>query len=240
PVEHTIEVLGEDGEVETVTRTTWHSHYGPVIDFPGFGWTESATITFRDANLDNDEFVEQYTRILEAEDLDEFIEIHREINGVPLFNTIAVSADGRAWYADTSATPKLSDEAIAAYREALETDFITAAARDAGAVLLDGSDPLFEWQEVEGARDPGLVPYSEMPVLERDDYVFNANDSFWMSHATEVLEGDYSPLHGEQRTARSPRTRENATVLDDTSDEGPAGEGGRFSLDELADAALAN
>lgn len=240
PVEHTIEVLGEDGEVEERTFTRWRSHYGPILDFPGVGWTEESTITYRDANLDNDEFIEQYLQMMTAEDLDGLIEVHREVTGVPLFNTIAVSADGRAWYADTSATPRLSDEAIAAYREALETDFITAAARDAGAVLLDGSDPLFEWQEVEGARDPGLVPYSEMPVLERDDYAFNANDSFWMSHATEVLEGDYSPLHGEQRTARSPRTRENATVLDDTSDEGPAGEGGRFSLDELADAALAN
>ncbi len=240
PVEHTIEVLGDDGEVSEQTFTRWRSHYGPILDFPGVGWTDEATITYRDANLDNDEFIEQYLRMMTARDLDELIEVHREVTGVPLFNTIAVSADGRAWYADTSATPRLSDEAIAAYREALDTDFITAAARNAGAVLLDGSDPRFEWQEAEGARDPGLVPYSEMPVVERDDYVFNANDSFWMPHATEMLEGDYSPLHGEQRTARSPRTRENATVLDDTSAEGPAGDDGRFSLDELADASLGN
>src|SRR5690606_15994477 len=47
----------------------------------------------------------------------------------------------------------------------------------------------------------------------------------------ELLEGDYSPLHGRQRTPRSPRTRENATVLD---------QGGQFTLDQLADAAVAN
>jgi acyl-homoserine-lactone acylase len=235
----TLEVLNEDGEVEEQTHTRWRSHYGPILDFPGVGWTEASTITIRDANIDNDEFVEQYLAMMRSKDLDEFIAAHRDITGVPLFNTVAASADGRAWYADTSATPKLSDEALAAYEESLRTDLLAAGAAQNGAVLLNGSDPLFEWEEVDGARDPGLVPYSEMPVVERSDYVFNANDSFWMPHATEMLEGDYSPLHGPQGTARSPRTRENAVVLDETVD-GASGPDGAFTLDELADAALAN
>jgi len=234
--EFTLEVLGDDGEIEEQTHTRWRSHHGPILDFPGVGWTEESTITIRDANIDNDEFVEQYIAMMLATDLDEFIDVHRELSGVPLFNTIAVSADGRAWYADTSATPKLSDEAISAYETALEEDLLVAAAADSGAVLLDGSDDRFEWEEVDGARDPGLVPFDEMPMLERDDYVFNANDSFWMAHASEVLDGDYSPLHGPQATARSPRTRQNAVVLRD----GPDGDGGSFTLDQLADAALDN
>ena len=235
-----VEVLGDDGTLEEQHHTMWRSHYGPILDFPGIGWTEDQTITFRDANIDNDEFISQYVGMVGAESLDDLIELNERYSGVPLFNTIATSADGRAWYADTSATPKLSDEAEAAYTASLESDLVVALAADSGAVLLDGSDPMFEWQEVDGARDPGLVPYSEMPQTERDDYVFNANDSFWMPHATAMIEGDYSRLHGTQRTARSPRTRENATVLDETSDAGPSGSDGRFDLDELADAALAN
>jgi acyl-homoserine-lactone acylase len=70
--------------------------------------------------------------------------------------------------------------------------------------------------------------------------VFNANDSFWVPHATERIDGDFSPLHGRQETARSPRTRENAVVLDDATAEGASGDDGAFTLDELADAALAN
>ena len=235
-----IEVLGDDGDLETVTHTSWSSHYGPILDFPGFGWTADATITYRDANIDDDEFIDQYFGMLEAKDFDEFQQVHAEANGVPLFNTIATSADGRAWYADTSATPDLSDEAIAAYDAALETDPVTQVAAQNGVVLLDGSDPTFEWVEEDGARDPGLVPFADQPQVEREDYVFNANDSFWMPHATELLEGDYSPLHGRQGTARSPRTRENASVLSDTSADGPSGEDGTFDLDELADAALLN
>lgn len=240
PTEVVIEVLGEDGEVTEQTHTVWRSHYGPMLDFPGVGWSDTTAITFRDANIDNDEFVDQYLLTMQADDLDGFVAVHRETSGVPLFNTIATSADGRAWYGDTSATPALSDEAIAAYEGLLETDPVVGIAADNGAVLLDGSDPMFEWEEREGARDPGLVPFDEMPVVERDDYVFNANDSFWVSHATELLEGDYSPLHGRQGIPQSVRTRENAVVLDDTSAEGPAGDDGTFSLDELAAAAVQN
>ncbi|HEX6418267.1 MAG TPA: penicillin acylase family protein, partial [Acidimicrobiales bacterium] len=240
PTEHTIEVLGDDGEVTRTNRTTWATHYGPVIDFPGFGWTADAAISFRDANIDNDEFALQYLGMLTADDLDDLIEVHTEVNGVPLFNTVAVSADGRAWYADTSATPNLSDEALAAYEESLASDPVVAIAADNGAILLDGSDPLFEWVEEDGARDPGLVPAADQPQVEQPDYVFNANDPFWVPHATALLQGDYSPLHGREDSALSPRSRENATVLDDLSAGGPSGADGKFTLDELAEAALAN
>lgn len=238
--EVTVEVLGEDGEVEEVTRTLWSTHYGPVLNIPELPWGEETAFTFRDGNLDDAELFEQYIGMNEAGSLEDFIAVHEDVTGVPLFNTIAVSNDGRAWYADTSATPNLSNDTIAAYEDALENDPIVAAVADQGAVLLDGSDPANEWVEVEGARSAGLVPFEDMPQVERDDYVFNANDSFWMPHATEMLEGDYSPLHGRQETARSPRTRENATVLGDTSADGPAGEDGRFTLDELAAAAVQN
>jgi acyl-homoserine-lactone acylase len=240
----TVEVRDDDGGSHEVSRTMWSSHYGPIIDVrgvldvPQLGWTEQSALTFRDANIDDDEILDQYLGMAEAEDFDEFVDVHREVTGVPLFNTIAASADGRAWYADTSATPDLSDEAIAAFEARKGEDMMTSVAADNGLVLLDGSDPMFEWQEVDGARDPGLVPFDDMPMVERDDYVFNANDSFWLPNASEVLAGDYSPLHGDQETARSPRTRENATVLSDMSPEGPSGEDGKFTLDELADAAV--
>lgn len=238
--ETTIEVLGDDGEITEETHELWRSHYGPMLDFPGYAWSDTTAVTFRDGNIDDDEFVDQYLQMMQADDLDAFIDVHREVSGVPLFNTIATSADGRAWYGDTATVPKLSDEAIAAYEASLTADPIVGLAADAGAVLLDGSDPLFEWEEVPGARDPGLVPFAEMPVQERTDYLFNANDSFWLAHAQEPLDGDYSPLHGRQGTARSPRTRENAVVLDDASPEGASGEDGTFTLDELADASLLN
>ena len=120
------------------------------------------------------------------------------------------------------------------------TDPITRIARENGVVLLDGSDSRFAWEDTPGARDPGLVPFDEMPMVERSDYVFNANDSFWMPHATEMLAGDYSRLHGTQETQRSLRTRENATVLSVSGAGTPAGDDGTFTGEELRDATFAN
>ncbi|HEV7761232.1 MAG TPA: penicillin acylase family protein, partial [Acidimicrobiales bacterium] len=242
----TVEVKQDDGSLDEVRRTMWSSHYGPIIDVrdvldvPQLGWTTTSALTYRDANIDDDEILEQYLGMVQAEDFDDFIDVHREVTGIPLFNTIAVSSDGRAWYADTSATPNLSDRAVAAFERDKRDDMMTSLAADSGLVLLDGSDPEFEWQDAPGARDPGLVPFDDMPMVERDDYVFNANDSFWLPNADQVLEGDYSPLHGDQATARSPRTRENAAVLGDASPNGSAGDDGQFTLDELADAAVGN
>ena len=240
PADHEVEVLQPDGSTTVEHRTLWSSEYGPIIDFPGLGWSATTTLTYRDANIDNDEFAEQYAAMTTAQSFDDFVAAHRELQGVPLFNTIAVSNDGRAWYADTAATPNLTAEAESLYVERLETDPITGIARENGVVLLDGSDSRFAWEDTPGARDPGLVPFDEMPMVERSDYVFNANDSFWMPHATEMLTGDYSRLHGTQDTQRSLRTRENATVLSGSGPGTPAGEDGTFTGEELRDAAFAN
>ena len=229
----TIDVAGG----EKVSRTMWFSEYGPILDFPGVGWTDSMVISYRDANIDNDEFIEQYGAMDSAKSLDEFIAAHEKYQGVPLFNTIAVSKDGRAWYADVSATPNLSAEAEAEYKAQVAAGGIAAIGRQNGAVVLDGSKSMNRWEEVDGARDPGLVPWSELPRTERTDYVFNANDSFWVANGAETLSGAYSILHGEQNTVRSLRTRENVRVLTEPLFRG---DDGLFSGIELRDASVRN
>ncbi|MEY3618086.1 MAG: hypothetical protein RL726_784 [Actinomycetota bacterium] len=238
PREFSIDVLGEDGSTSPVTRTLWFSEYGPILDFPGIGWSNSMVTTYRDANINNDEFIEQYSAMGRAQNLDEFIAAHETFQGVPLFNTIAVSNDGRAWYADVSATPNLSAEAEAEYKAQVAAGGIAAIGRQSGAIVLDGSKSINRWEEQEGARDPGLVPWSELPMTERTDFVFNANDSFWVADGAGTLSGNYSILHGEQNTARSLRTRENLRIL--SGDGGFAGDDGLFSGEELRDASVGN
>jgi acyl-homoserine-lactone acylase len=237
PREFKIDVRGDDGTLSPSVRTLWFSEYGPILDFPGIGWSNSTVVTYRDANINNDEFIEQYAAMDRAKSLDEFIAAHEKFQGVPLFNTIAVSNDGRAWYADVSATPNLSDEAEAEYVAQVAAGGIAALGRQNGAVVLDGSKSINRWEEQEGARDPGLVPWSELPMTERTDYVFNANDSFWIANGSEPLSGDYSILHGEQNTARSLRTRENIRILGGSDF---SGADGLFSGEELRDASVAN
>lgn len=238
--EATIDILRADGTVDTETRTLWRSEYGPIIDFPGLGWTDTNVLSFRDANIDNDEFIEQYARMPQIQSISDLQALTAEFQGVPLFNTVAVGNDGSTWYADTSATPHLSAAAEQAYLEALFTDPVTRFAYEEGFVLLDGSDSRFRWEEVAGARDPGLVPFAEMPMVQRDDYVFNANDSFWVPSAEFTLTGAYSLLHGEQNTALTMRSRQNAAVLGSTDTAGLAGPDGLFDAEEVRTAAFEN
>lgn len=237
PVDVATEVLGDDGSTITVERTFWFSHYGPVIDFPGVGWSNERTLTFRDANADNDELLPQFFAMNTARSMDEFIDAHATWQGVPWVNTIAASADGRIWYADTSATPNLSPEAISAWQARVDSDPITSIARDNGVVLLDGSDPLFEWVADPRARDPGVVAFDEMPQLERTDVLFNANDPYWFASLDELLT-EYSPLHGNFGAPVSNRTRGNAAQLH--PELGDAGPDGKFTFEQLRDSAIGN
>jgi acyl-homoserine-lactone acylase len=239
--EHTVEIARPDGSIDAETRTLYRSEYGPVIDFPGIGWTSEQVLTYRDANIDNDEFVEFYLDMVDVADLSDLQETHNRHQAVPLFNTVAVGADGRTWYADTSATPNLSAEAEQLFlANRFNGDALTVAAYDQGVVLLDGSDSRFRWEESVGARDPGLVPYAEMPQVERTDYVFNANDSFWVPSDEFTISGDYSILHGEQGVPQSMRTRQNAMVLSPANSLGLAGADGNFSADDVRAAAFDN
>ncbi|MGA9276431.1 penicillin acylase family protein [Ilumatobacter sp.] len=239
--EHAVEILRPDGTIDTETRRLYESEYGPIINFPNVAWTNETVLSYRDANLDNDEAIEFSTDLLDVEDLAELQETDARHQGIAQSNTVAVGADGDVWYADTSATPKLSAEAELLYAQDrfLGQSFARTAFEE-GVILLDGSDSRFRWEEVEGARDPGLVPYDEQPQTERRDYVFNANDSFWVPNDRFRITGDYSVLHGQQDAPLSMRTRQNAMVLAEDDPLDLAGPDDDFSAEELRDAAFDN
>lgn len=233
----TVDVLGADGTVTPVERTIWFSHYGPVLNFPGVGWSDTQVLTVRDANADNDELIPQFAAMNRAQSMDELISAHADNQGIPWVNTIAASADGRIWYADTSSSPNLSDEAIAQWDAAVAEGGLVKIALDNGVIILDGSDPVNEWVDDPDARDPGVVAFDAMPQLERDDFVFNANDPYWFVNPAELL-GGFSPVHGLADTPLSPRTRMNARQLEQTT--GDAGDDGLFSREELRDSSIGN
>ena len=238
PHELTVEVKRDSGAVEPVSRTYWSTQFGPVINFPGVGWTSQSTVSYRDANFENSSFLEMYVDLDRAESLDELIEVQEEYQAVPLFNTVATDGDGTVWYADTAVTPYLSQEALAAYAQRLEAGGLTRLAKESNAVLLEGNTSRDVWVDDPEAKLPGVLPWSKLPMIERTDYVMNANDSYWVPNSKALIDGDYSPLQGLAGTARSVRTLENLAVLDDLGPSGVYGEDGKLELSELMDAAL--
>jgi acyl-homoserine-lactone acylase len=235
--DHTVQVLQDDGSLEAVTRTTYRSLWGPVINAPVLGWNELFAVTFQDANDNNVAMADIWVAMNRAESLDDFETAHRDINAVPWVHTMAVDAAGTAWYADSASTPNWSAEAEAAYPEWLDSQPLAALFDDNGAPCVDGSDPVFHWVEEPGARVPGLVPFDDAPQMERTDFVYNANDNHWMTNPAAPLTG-YPLLYGDTDSPRSPRTRMNAKYLMETGPDSASGEDGRFSLAELEAAAL--
>ncbi|MGA1368075.1 MAG: acylase [Blastocatellia bacterium] len=231
----TVAVRQPNGSTAVVNREIYSSHYGPILNFPGIGWSAKRTVSIRDANANNVSVQAQWMAMNRARSLEEFKEAHARYNAMPWVNTIAASADGRAWYTDSAATPALSPEALRVWKERRERDLLTRTAWERGIVLLDGSNPLFEWTNDPATR-PGVIPFSKIPQLERTDYVFNANDSFWLANPRQLLTG-FSPLQGEEETSRSLRTRMNVRLLEDKE---ATGKDGRFSLEEMSATLLSN
>ena len=235
--DYSVEVLNENGTTSTVKRTLYRSHYGPVIDAPVVGWSDIMAITFRDANADNVEMAEMWRQMNTATSLDEFQAVHRDVGAIPWVHTMAADAEGQVWYADSASTPRLSQEAYAAYEVFKKENVISDLFGSYGVYLLDGSDPVFEWEDAGDTRIPGLVPLDEAPQLQRSDFVFNANDNHWLANPSAPLEG-YPAIYGDERSPRTPRTRMNARYLAQIGPDAASGEDGLFTLAELQTAAL--
>ncbi|WP_223753250.1 penicillin acylase family protein [Myxococcus sp. RHSTA-1-4] len=242
--EHNITILVKlpEGSVTNVTRKMYTSHYGPIIAIPGSAdWTTQFAYSLRDANIDNTALVAQFVGMDKSRSFKEFKDVYANVQGIPWVNTMAADKEGNTWYTDATPTPNLLPEAIAAWRDAITgTDpQIAAFWNTQGVVLLDGSKKVNEWQDEAGAPRPGIVPFSKVPQLDRTDFVFNANDSYWLANPLQPLTG-FSPMHGFERTGQSPRTRMNATLLMEVREDGASGADGKFTQAELENAILSN
>jgi acyl-homoserine-lactone acylase len=233
-----VSVRQADGSQLVRTRTMYRSHFGPMVMLPPVGWTTATAFTVRDTNASNPAIVAQILGSDRATSLADLQRVHDEVSGLPWVNTMAVDKEGHAWYVDSSATPDLSAETLARWNQLRQTDPLTGFLAASGLVLLPGNDSRYEWVAEAGARTPGLVPVRNAPRLERTDFVFNANDSHWLSNPLAPLTG-FSPMYGPERTARTPRTRMNARMLLD-EDGTWSGADHRFDLAELQAAAFSN
>lgn len=227
-----IQIKQADGSLATMPKTVYSSHYGPIVDLssisPSLGWNSSSAITYRDANDQNYTVLDQWLAINAAGSSEEVINAFDQFQGNPWANTIMIDKDD-ATYVDASNTPKLSPTAESYVRRAvLSPQLAPMWQKGAGSVLIPGNSSIFEWDE---AND-GLNTIANAPQQNRDDYVFNANSSHWLSNLDQPLNG-FSIMYGPEGTERSARTRYNAQMISDLSGNGLAGADNKFSLTEL-------
>lgn len=196
-----------------VARTLYKTDMGPLVDLstlnPALAWNQATAFVIRDINAENYRTFRNWMRWNQARSLDEFIAIQREESAIPWVNTVAVGrGSARAWYADMGAVPNVS----AAQTASCTTAFGRAvAAALPGVPFFDGSRSACDWQTDADSVQQGAIGPSRMPSLQRDDYVGNMNDSYWLANASAPLTG-FAPIFGATGVPQTLRTRLGHTM----------------------------
>jgi acyl-homoserine-lactone acylase len=213
--EVTVQVRTDSG-LEPRARTLYSTHHGPVIDSLAgipLPWTPATAFTMGDANATNFRYLNHFFFTNQAQSTEELDEIERTYQGIPWVNTIAADSAGKAYYADIGAIPNVSNAKAQACNSVLGVATFAAL----GLPVLDGSRSSCEWDDDPDAVAPGIFGPSNLPSLTRDDYVTNSNDSYWLSNPEAPLEG-YARIIGDERTARSLRTRLGLKIVQERLD----------------------
>jgi acyl-homoserine-lactone acylase len=199
--EVSVEVL-EDGELSTREHTFYETRYGTVVSSPqqGLTWTDQAAYTFR-VTFENLRLADQYLAMSQAEDVQELFEA-LGAHQATAYNTTATDADGGTLFTDAGAIPHITE----AHWSECVAGPIGQLFRQQRTPLLDGSRSTCAWRSDEDAVVPGIFGPGSVPTLFRDDHVSNMNDSHWLTHPEQPLEG-YPRMFGDERTQRSLRTR---------------------------------
>jgi len=221
----TIEVRQPDGSVVSEQHTTYHSHFGPVLEDEALPWTRQRAYAIRDSNFENHRALEQYLELGRARSVDEILHSLHTTQGIAWVNTIAADRHGKAMYADLSVMPNVDQKLL----RQCSSKNVQRWGRYP-VVVLRGA-PECEWRGDPRARQPGIMPPEELPHLVREDYVINSNDSHWLANPEHPLEG-YSPIIGPERTARSLRTRAGIVMVNEVLE---AEESNRFDARRLQD-----
>ncbi|HSW14905.1 MAG TPA: penicillin acylase family protein [Solimonas sp.] len=238
----TVRIKESDGSTSEESRRLYRSHYGPILvlqasGVPILGWTNLKAYAFRDANAENDALINQFARWNQAGSLDEFIRLHGEVLGIPWINTVASGPGGKAYYGDLSVVPHVTDEQITTCQALPLHQVIQQLAP--GLPLLDGSRSACEWGSDADAPRPGIFGPGNLPSMQRDDWVHNCNDSYWLTHPEQPIEG-YNSIIGAEGSARTLRTRLCIQQIQKRLDGSDGRPGNRFDIPTLQEVTLSS
>ncbi|HEY2603201.1 MAG TPA: penicillin acylase family protein, partial [Thermoleophilaceae bacterium] len=214
----TVQVRQPDGSLEPETRTLYSSRFGPIfnsLEGVPLPWSPLTAFALADANADNFRVFNHFLDTDMAHSASQVLGILKKYEGIPWVNTIVADRTGHALYADIGAIPNVTNDKAQQCDTALGAATFTAL----GLPILDGSRSACNWGTDSDAIEPGLFGPSHLPQLFRDDYVTNSNDSYWLANPHQPLEG-FPRIVGDERTARSLRTRIGLIMTQDQVDHG--------------------
>lgn len=172
------------------------THLGPIIESDFFSWDKQRFFVLNDVNLHNPDLIDHWLALNKASSVEEVTQSFEQYNGLVFNNTIASDAKGKAAFIADNSVHQITEEAanlatsVEKYQAYLATtDHLVLPSSSSDYILGD------------------KVAIAQLPVLIRDDYVQNSNDTHWMSNPEAPLEG-YSPLFGYEGTEVNFRTRQ--------------------------------
>jgi acyl-homoserine-lactone acylase len=236
----TVRVPGPGGTLMPRTRTLWSSEQGPIftslLGLPLFPWSPVNAYAMYDANAENfGRLMNHFFEMDQAQSTQDVEAVLKRYQGIPWVNTIAADTAGNAYYADIGNVPNVSSAKYA--------DCQTVLGRATDALqrlpILDGSRGACRPGSDPDAVVPGILGRRSLPSLRRDDHVSNMNDSYWLTNPDRPLEG-FSRIIGDERTARTLRTRLGIKQLQErlAGTDGLPGRG--FDLQNLMEVGMGN
>ncbi|MDZ4759922.1 MAG: penicillin acylase family protein, partial [Alphaproteobacteria bacterium] len=184
-----------------VTRRLYSSRHGPVASSETFPWTRERAFALRTVRVGLRD-VDQYMAVWQAKNVRDLRTALSRYQSYR-FNTTAVDAGGEAFFGDTGMIPNVPASLAAG---CLKSDLAREQWTKNRMPVLDGSRAACDWKTDADAASPGVFGPGAAPHLFRTDYVTQSNDSYWLTNPGQPLAG-YSPVWGDEATARSLRTR---------------------------------
>lgn len=221
-----------DSGTEERTGDIYETEYGPVLNsvagLPIFPWTDATAWALGDVNARNFRYLNHFFEVNKADSVQQLHDILTRYQGIPWVNTIAADSTGQAYYADIGAIPHVTDDKL----QSCSTVMGQALWEAARLPVLDGARSACQWGSDDDAAVPGTFGPSNEPHMFRDDYVTNSNDSYWLTNPEAPIEG-FAEIIGDERTARTLRTRLGLVQVIERLAGEDGLDGDRFTLEQL-------
>ncbi|WP_370248832.1 penicillin acylase family protein [Nocardioides sp.] len=201
-----VRVRTPGGGLRTVTEDVYRTPQGYVVDSPAtlMPWSLTSVWAIRDANAEHLRTVDTFLEMGRATSVRDLLRRQDAMGGMPWVNTTAADRAGRVLYADHSVVPHVTNE----MKQQCLTPVGLLLDQLVGLPGLDGTfaGSRCAWGADADAQRPGILGPRRLPEAFRDDWVMNANDSYWLPNPAERLEG-FPTIIGCERCERTMRTR---------------------------------
>ncbi|WP_157253421.1 penicillin acylase family protein [Nonomuraea typhae] len=225
----TVDVLGTP-----VTRSVWHTRYGPVLtsmsvnawlggqqrqDLP---WTTERAYALADANAQTMRGPNAVAEFGTARTVEDIRRALRDHGGASTFNELAVDREGGILLAGYQGVPHVTDQ----HARTCNTELGHALWDSHRLPVLDGSRTRCALGTDKDSLVPGTFGNHRMPVRTAKDYLTNSNGSLWLSNRERPLTG-LPRIFGDEGRAQTARSRMGLDLirkrLDGGDGYGPAG-----------------